>query len=193
MGKIFKCECWFLPGQSEEEINERIFYANEYVAAFFSYWPITDYHFLAVPIRHVADEKDLSEREILELNKSRIKISNTIEEFVGLDSYNLLLNQGSIAGRTVKHLHYHTVFRKDGDLKDSPLARLLEDTFIKEEDKNELKEKISLAYQIVTDPVGGIRNVIPGSGNYKKYPGFIPQREEDVLRWTKQLKRFLKE
>jgi len=172
--------------------EERLVYNGTYVKALFSLWPVTDYHFLTIPARHVADEKDLTEQEVVELFKTRTRISNAITRLTGLRDYNLLLNQGNIAGRTIDHIHYHTGFRREGDLKDSPLAKLLERN-MSQDDLKSLKDTISLAYEMVTDPVGGIRNVIPGMGNYKKYSDLIPKREEDVLKWTKQIKDYLGE
>ena len=41
----------------------------------------------------------------------------------------------------------------------------------------------------VENPIGGIRNVIPWMGNYKN--GNVEIKAEEVLKWTKELKKIL--
>ncbi len=180
MNKVSNCIFCTIP-------EDRVFYKNKYVKALFSLWPITDYHFLTIPTRHIADEKNLTQKEVTELYKVRIKITNAIDELVGYKDYNLLLNQGEVAGRTIDHIHYHTAFRKKDDLKKSPLANILI-AALQNDDVDGLRQCINLAYEISTDLVGGVRNIIPGMGNYKKNNHMIPKREKDVLKWTKQIK-----
>ena len=52
-----------------------------------------------------------------------------------IQGYNIGVNEGYVAGRTIDHLHIHIIPRYEKD---------------------------------VHDPIGGIRNVIPGMGNYRK-------------------------
>ncbi len=170
--------------------EDRIFYRNEYVKALFSLWPISDYHFLVIPARHTADEKDLTEREVVELFKARMKISAAIEDMTGMKNYNLLLNQGEVAGRTIPHLHYHTAFRKKGDLEKSPAAELLGEALTCDT-VGRMKKKVRLAYEMLTSDVGGVRNVMPGMNDYKNFGDMIPSREKDVLIWTRRLKEYL--
>ncbi|MBR9702608.1 HIT family protein [Candidatus Woesearchaeota archaeon] len=49
--------------------------------------------------------------------------------------YNIGINEGTVAGQTIMHLHIHMIPRYKGD---------------------------------VENPVGGVRNIFPGKGNYKK-------------------------
>ncbi|MEM5853207.1 MAG: HIT domain-containing protein [Candidatus Aenigmatarchaeota archaeon] len=137
--------------------EERILYRGKHASALFSLWPVSDYHLLIIPNRHVTREKELKECEVLELHKLKVYLVELIERKTGLKDYNFGLNQGELAGQTVPHLHYHVIFRKFGD---------------------------------VEDPSGGIRNIIPNMGNYMKNP--IPKREEDVKKWTEEIKRSLR-
>jgi len=124
--------------------EERLLHRGRYVSALFSFWPVSDYHLLIVPNRHVTAEKELEDREVLDLHELRMALTEIIERKTGLANYNLGLNQGMLAGQTVPHIHYHVIFRSAGD---------------------------------VEDPTGGVRNIIPGMGNYKGGP--VQKREEE--------------
>jgi diadenosine tetraphosphate (Ap4A) HIT family hydrolase len=137
--------------------EERFIYRDNLTSALFSLWPVSDYHTLLIPTRHVTHEKELTEQEVIGLHKLRIKLVNIIEEKIGLRHYNLGLNQGKLAGQTISHIHYHLIFRKEDDIE---------------------------------DPTGGIRNIIPGKGNYKKF--MVEKREKDVEKWTNEIKKFVK-
>lgn len=138
-------------------IEEKILYKGRYAFAVFSLWPVSDYHLLVIPNRHVSTEEELEDFEVLYLYKLRMGMIRLIERKTGLTDYNLGLNQGELAGQTVSHIHYHVVFRKAGD---------------------------------VEDPVGGVRNIIPNMGNYRRRP--IPKREENVKKWTEEIKPLTK-
>jgi len=91
---------------------------SNFVYAMFSYWPVSPYHFLIVPRRHIEDEKDLTLEEIIDVFCVKKRLIEVIGEKTGFRSYNFGLNAGREAGQTVDHLHYHVIFRRKGDTID---------------------------------------------------------------------------
>jgi histidine triad (HIT) family protein len=148
--------------------RERINIILETSQYFMNYceFPVSPGHLLIVPKRHIESVLDLDFNEwsglrvALELSTGRISRSDlktVYEQFLknplneaskilcerALKSpylkgpfrdFNVGINDGRNAGRTVDHLHIHIIPRYEGD---------------------------------VPDPVGGVRHIIPGLGNYK--------------------------
>jgi diadenosine tetraphosphate (Ap4A) HIT family hydrolase len=125
--------------------------------------PVSSGHSLVVPKRHVDSLLDLTDQEWSELKpaiKEAIKIIETTnlkkiyQTRIASDAseksknfcravlqqkipvtYNIGINDGEQAGRTIHHLHIQIIPRYVGD---------------------------------VQDPTGGIRNILPGKGNYRE-------------------------
>ncbi len=146
--------------------RERLITDNKLFYSFFDLHPVSCGHALIVPKRHVVSLLNLNSNEWIGLKSS---IQKTIKGIESMDliqiyknlikekiterspifcqniisekyinkkpeGYNIGVNDGLAAGRTIEHLHIQIIPRYMGD---------------------------------VTDPIGGIRNVIPGLGNYK--------------------------
>lgn len=144
-----------------------IIYQDKYFFAQLDRFPVSPGHAEVIPKRHFASISEISFKEWEVLRNTiyftqefieKIDLRNkytTFSEFpideksreyciemlnhVGIgkkpDGYNIGINEGRAAGRTVDHLHIHIIPRYFDD---------------------------------VEDPVGGIRNIIPGKGNYRK-------------------------
>lgn len=156
-------ECIFCKIYKE---NRGIIYKDKYFFAQFDAFPVSPGHAEVIPIRHVVSLFELNENEHSQLIAAIKKVVEIIEmtdlknvyaefvrnpinekskwfceqmlksSFLGKkpDGYNIGVNEGRAAGRTIDHLHIHIIPRYYGDVK---------------------------------DPIGGIRNIIPGFGNYK--------------------------
>jgi len=144
-----------------------IIFENEYFYAQFDRFPVSPGHAEIISKRHVASLFDLTDEEWKFLKPALLEIIKIIEttnlrelyenfaknplnekskgfceqmlKHPGLDKkpdgYNIGVNEGEAAGRTIHHLHIHIIPRYYGD---------------------------------VENPIGGIRHVIPGLGNYRK-------------------------
>ena len=113
----------------------KIVESNDSFFAIRDNFPVSKYHTLLIPKRHVTDifqlygDETLSLFRILQTQKMILKdADNTITGF------NVGFNSGCDAGQTIEHAHVHLIPRRKDD---------------------------------VDDPIGGIRNVFPGKGNYK--------------------------
>ncbi len=149
--------------------KQGIIYEDTYFFAQFDKFPVTPGHTEIIPKRHIASLFELSNTEWIHLQTTIEKVIQIIEKsnfekiyknFIAEplnknsiafcekmlkhdfltkkpDAYNIGINEGEAAGRTVPHLHIHIIPRFQGDVK---------------------------------NPIGGIRNIIPGMGDYKNKP-----------------------
>jgi diadenosine tetraphosphate (Ap4A) HIT family hydrolase len=97
--------------------------------------PVSIGHTLLIPKRHVESFFDLTEEEVISINKGLRDMKWAIDKDKGPDGYNIGINVGRDAGQTIFHVHVHLIPRYVGD---------------------------------VQNPIGGVRNVIPDKGDYKK-------------------------
>jgi len=102
--------------------------------------PYHKYHLLIIPKRHVEVIKDLTWEEsvdIFALSLTGIKILNG----VGLNDCSILIRDGNILGKSVKHLHCHII--PNGVLEDTSINSKTRKFLNKKEEKllkKELKE-----------------------------------------------------
>ena len=82
-------------------------------------YPVTQHHTLIITNRHIEDFFDLTDSEIVNLNKimkeqkkELLKLDKTITGF------NVGVNIGKDAGQSIKHCHIHLIPRRKGDVGD---------------------------------------------------------------------------
>ena len=90
---------------------------NELAYASFDSFPVSKYHTLIVPKRHVENYFELNNEEVLacdallkEFKKKLEYKDNTIEGF------NVGSNSGKTAGQSINHCHIHLIPRRQGDV-----------------------------------------------------------------------------
>ena len=94
--------------------------AHENELAYVSYdsYPVSEYHCLIIPKRHIKDYFDLSNEELIACNKL-IKILK--KEITNKDSsvkgFNLGTNIGKVSGQSILHCHFHLIPRREGDVE----------------------------------------------------------------------------
>ena len=114
--------------------RDRIVAQNEQAYVIRDGFPVTEFHSLVIPKRHVADYFELSDEErgacheLLAEARQQIEVADPYVE-----GFNVGINVGEVAGQTVFHCHLHLIPRRRGD---------------------------------VESPRGGVRNIIPGKGDY---------------------------
>jgi Diadenosine tetraphosphate (Ap4A) hydrolase and other HIT family hydrolases len=81
-------------------------------------YPVSEFHSLIVPKRHVETYFDLTEEEIQACNDLILK---TKEKILKLDSnvkgFNIGANAGKVAGQSIMHCHIHLIPRREGDVE----------------------------------------------------------------------------
>ena len=82
-------------------------------------YPVSEFHSLIVPKRHVETYFELTYDEIQACNELIFK---TKEKILKLDSsvngFNIGTNAGKVAGQSIMHCHIHLIPRREGDVED---------------------------------------------------------------------------
>jgi len=75
-------------------------------------YPVTKGHLLVVPKRHLLH---VSEYEVQEWNDLQNAISEAKQMCPSVTDFNIGLNEGTHAGQTIEHLHWHIIPRIEND------------------------------------------------------------------------------
>jgi diadenosine tetraphosphate (Ap4A) HIT family hydrolase len=126
-----KQECLFCDFENPEK--HKLILQDDLVYARWDNFPVSAGHAEVVPKRHIESFFELSDDELLAIFGMAKAIRENIMEQYNPDAFNLGINDGEAAGRTIHHMHLHLIPRYDGD---------------------------------VDSPRGGVRNIIPGKGDY---------------------------
>ena len=84
-------------------------YEDESMLAFLDAFPHTRGHLLIVPKRHMERITDLAESEYPELLRAIANVCRKVDRLSR--HYHVSINQGSMAGQVVFHLHVHVIPR----------------------------------------------------------------------------------
>ena len=91
---------------------------NEFAYASYDSYPVSDFHCLIIPKRHVKDYFEMSDEEILACNDLIIKIKNEIlAKDKTVKAFNIGTNAGKISGQSIMHCHIHLIPRREGDVE----------------------------------------------------------------------------
>ena len=102
-------------------INSKdLVFDNEFAFASFDSYPVSKYHSLIFPKRHILDYFELTNDELLACNDLIKKIKKKIQnEDKTVDGFNIGTNSGVAAGQSIMHCHIHLIPRRKGDV-DNP-------------------------------------------------------------------------
>lgn len=84
-------------------------FENEYVYSFLDINPVCPGHVLVIPKEPASYLHELSPESSSELGKALPSICKSIIEITGASNYNIIQNNGSEAGQTVFHVHFHII------------------------------------------------------------------------------------
>jgi len=93
---------------------QRVF-ENEYLLAFLDINPLAEGHTLVVPKEQVERLEDLSPESAAEMGRWLGRIARWVLAATGAEGYNVLQNNGRVAGQEVPHVHFHIIPRRAGD------------------------------------------------------------------------------
>lgn len=84
-------------------------FENERIVAFKDIYPAAPVHILIVPKKEIRDLQSVA-KEDLDLIAEMIVVAQSLADRFGVaDGYRLLTNNGSSAGQSVFHLHFHLI------------------------------------------------------------------------------------
>ena len=93
---------------------------NNLAFSTFDSYPVSKYHALIIPKRHVENYFDMSEEEVSSCNKLIKKMRNKIQELdTTVDGFNIGTNSGKVSGQSIMHCHIHLIPRRKNDV-DNP-------------------------------------------------------------------------
>ena len=81
-------------------------------------YPVTEFHSLIVPKRHVETYFELTNEETLACNELILKTKEKIlKQDPSVKGFNIGTNVGKSAGQSIMHCHIHLIPRRQGDVE----------------------------------------------------------------------------
>ena len=81
-------------------------------------YPVSEFHSLIVPKRHVETYFELTTDEIQACNELILKIKEKIsKQDSSVKGFNIGTNAGKSAGQSIMHCHIHLIPRREGDVE----------------------------------------------------------------------------
>ena len=98
------------------EIPSKTLYEDDKFRVILDLGPATKGHALILPKDHYADLLELPEESAGDVMKLAKKMVLKFKEKLGCEGFNLVQNNGDLAGQTVFHFHLHLIprYRADG-------------------------------------------------------------------------------
>ena len=88
--------------------SEKVF-ENENIIAIKDIAPVAPVHILIIPKKHIHDIQSIEPDDLPLIGEIVIIAQRLAKEFNIEDCYRLLTNNGSEAGQTIFHLHFHLI------------------------------------------------------------------------------------
>ena len=99
--------------------KEELLFENQLACSSIDSYPVSEFHSLILPKRHVESYFELTSEEIQACNELILK---TKEKILIQDSsvkgFNIGSNAGKVAGQSIMHCHIHLIPRREGDVED---------------------------------------------------------------------------
>jgi len=90
-------------------------YEDHAVLAFLDIGPVSDGHTLVIPKQHYARIHECDAEVLGQVGACVGKVAGAVVKAMGAEGYNVLCNNGRVAGQVVEHVHFHIIPRMAGD------------------------------------------------------------------------------
>jgi histidine triad (HIT) family protein len=97
-----------------------IVFENEKYIAFLDINPVNYGHTLVMPKKHFDNFLTVPAQDLEELTKLTQYLSGAIKRALKADGFNVISNNGTSAGQSVFHFHYHIIPRYENDFHIQP-------------------------------------------------------------------------
>ena len=98
--------------------KEELQFENELAYSSTDSYPVSKFHSLIVPKRHVDNYFYLNKNEIMACNELILKTKEKIlKEDTTVKGFNIGTNAGKVAGQSIMHCHLHLIPRIEGDIE----------------------------------------------------------------------------
>lgn len=108
--------CLFCDRENKNE--HKIILENNFCYARWDNFPVSKGHLEVVPKLHISSFFDISDEQLIQLYALIKESKIIVQKEYNPDGYNIGINEGEAAGRTVHHLHIHIIPRYKGDVED---------------------------------------------------------------------------
>ena len=99
--------------------EEELQFKNQLAYSSLDSYPVSEFHTLIVPKRHVETYFELSYEEIQACNELILKTKEKIlKQDSSVKGFNIGTNAGKVAGQSIMHCHIHLIPRRKGDVED---------------------------------------------------------------------------
>ena len=95
----------------KKEIPSKLIYEDDDFLAILDVSPATKGHVLILPKEHAATLLELSDDKLSKILVLAKKIISAMKKVHGFNDYNIIQNNGELAGQTVGHFHLHLIPR----------------------------------------------------------------------------------
>ena len=97
-----------------------IAHENDLAYASYDSYPVSEFHCLIIPKRHIKDYFEMTNNELIACNDLIQKVKNEIlDKDNTVKGFNIGTNAGKFAGQSIMHCHIHLIPRRVGDV-DNP-------------------------------------------------------------------------
>lgn len=110
-----KTDCLFCDYNNPE--RNTIILESDLAYARWDNYAVSNGHAEIVPKRHVESYFDLTDEELLSIYDLLKQVKKIIDNKYHPDAYNIGVNDGEVAGRTIHHCHIHIIPRYIGDVE----------------------------------------------------------------------------
>lgn len=90
-------------------------YEDDYVLAILDIAPVNPGHILVMPKRCMADLEEIDEVQLCYVMRLVKKIGSVLMKELHVKGYNVIINNGSVAGQLIEHFHCHVIPRLPED------------------------------------------------------------------------------
>ena len=100
---------------AEGEIPSATLYEDDDFRVILDLGPASKGHALILPKEHYANLYEIPDELAAKAMKLAKKMASAMTKALGCDGFNLVQNNGEVAGQTVFHFHMHLIPRYEGD------------------------------------------------------------------------------
>ncbi len=97
------------------EVPAAVVYESGSVVAFLDVGPLAEGHLLVIPRAHYGKFAEMPPEEFAQVATMLPRMARAVREVTGAEGFNLLLNEGRVAGQVVPHVHFHIIPRFAND------------------------------------------------------------------------------
>jgi len=124
INKKTKERCIFCRIYNEKrDIKNFVVFRTSYCFAVLNTFPYNNGHTLVLPNRHIKTLEAMTDQELLDINKSLVRMEKILKKVLNPKGFNIGVNIGKTSGAGIdNHIHFHIVPRWPGDTNFMPIT-----------------------------------------------------------------------